>query len=124
MSVNNIFNRYFLAFSAVDIKTLRYAFGATVAMAIAMGINWPYSYITLPLTVSLLNSPKGCLSFKQAVGFVLIISLACLLAVTLGSMLVPYPFVFIPFLGLLLFRIYYENMQTKLKIFSETTDPN
>ena len=95
--------------SVADVKTLRYAFGATVAMAIAMGINWPYSYITLPLTINLLNTPRGRLSFKQALGFVFVIVAACFLAVVIGGLLVPYPFVFIPFLGLLLFRIYYER---------------
>jgi multidrug efflux system outer membrane protein len=112
LSVNfamNIFKMKSLDLSESNIKTLRYAVGAAVSMAFAMGINWPYAYLTMLLTVSLLSSPAGRLSFKQGVGFLLVIMLACLLAVKVGEILIPYPMVFIPFLGVLLFRIYYEK---------------
>jgi multidrug efflux system outer membrane protein len=101
--------KYYADLSDSNIKTLRYAFGATVAMALAMAINWPYSYLTLLLTVSLLSSPAGRLSLKQGVGFMLVIAVACFIAVQVGGFLIPYPFVFIPFLGLMLFLIYYEK---------------
>ncbi len=102
-------NNYYAELSEANIKTLRYAVGAAISMAFAMAINWPYSYLTMLLTVNLLSSPAGRLSFKQGIGFVLVIAAACFVAVQVGGFFIPYPFVFIPFLGLMLFRIYYEK---------------
>jgi multidrug efflux system outer membrane protein len=109
MSGNYSIRKYYRYLSESNIKTLRYALGATISMALAMGINWPYSYLTMLLTVSLLSAPTGRLSFKQGVIFVIVIAAACFVAVQIGGFFIGYPFVFIPFLGLMLFRIYYEK---------------
>ena len=42
----------------VDIRTLRYAFGSTLAMAIAMGFNWPLAYLTPVLSLMILETDK------------------------------------------------------------------
>ena len=93
----------------VDIRTLRYAFGSTLAMAIAMGFNWPLAYLTPVLSLMILASPTPRPTFKMGFKFVLTIAIAGYVGLLVGRILLPYPFVYIPFVGLLIFRIYYAR---------------
>jgi len=93
--------------SPLEIKTLRYAFGATLAMAVAMGFGWMLSYLAPLLTLSFLSSPAGRPSLKNGVVFILIIIIANVFALTFGKILLPYPLVFIIIIGYLLFIMYY-----------------
>jgi multidrug efflux system outer membrane protein len=95
--------------SEADLKVLRYAFGATLATAFALGFDWYLSYLTPVLALSFLSSPAGRPSLKTGIGFVLIIASAGYLSLQVGKLLIPYPLAFIPFIGLFLFRIYYEK---------------
>lgn len=78
-------------------------------MAIAMGFNWPLSYLAAVLTLSFLSSPGGALPFKSGIIFVVIIAIASGSALVLGHLFIPFPMVFIPLIGLLLFRLYYAK---------------
>jgi len=93
----------------VDIRILRYAVGSTIAMAVAMGFDWPLSFLTPVLTLSFLASPAPRPSLKMGFNFVLAIAIAGYIGLLVGRILLPYPFVYIPFVGLLLFRIYYAK---------------
>jgi len=78
-------------------------------MAVAMGFDWPLSFLTPVLTLSLLASPAPRPTLKMGFGFVLMIAIAGYVGLMVGRMFLPYPLVFIPFVGLLLFRIYYAK---------------
>ena len=88
---------------------VRYAVGSTLAMATAMGFDWPMSFLTAVLSLSFLASPAGSPAFKAGISFILTIAIASYAALLIGGILLPYPFVYIPFIGLLLFRLYYAK---------------
>jgi hypothetical protein len=92
-----------------DLRIIRYAVGSTLAMAVAMGFDWPLSFLTPVLTLSFLASPAPRPTLKMGFGFVLAIAIASYIGLLVGRMLLPYPLVFIPFAGLLLFRLYYAK---------------
>jgi hypothetical protein len=89
------------------LRILRYALGSTIAMTVAMGINWQLSFLAAVLSLSFLASPAPAPSLKQGVGFVLTIAVACLAGLMLGKYLLSYPLVYVPFTGLVLFRLFY-----------------
>ncbi|MFC2094287.1 efflux transporter outer membrane subunit [Bacteroidota bacterium] len=109
MSGNSWATRIYDNLGMVEIRILRYAFGSTLAMAVAMGFDWPLSYLTPVLTLSFLASPAPRPSLKMGINFVLAIAIAGYVGLLVGRLLLPYPFVYIPFVGLLLFRIYYAK---------------
>jgi len=88
-------------------RILRYAVGATVAMAIALGFDWQLSYLTPVLALVFLASPAPPPTFKTGAAFVLIIAIAGWLALVVGKLFIAYPLVFIPFAGLVLFHIFF-----------------
>ena len=107
--LDNILRKYFVHFTFADIRVLRYAFGATLAMAIAMGINWPLSYLTPLLVLSFLSAPGRAPTFKTGFDFVVIIAIASFAALFIGNMFISFRIVFILLIGLLLFRLYYAK---------------
>jgi len=100
----------FLGFTFLqrEYRVLRYAIGATLAMAIALGIGWPMSFLTPVLSLGFLAAPVR-LTFKAGTVFVSTVALACLAGLILVEYLLPFPLVFLPFVGLLLFRLYYAK---------------
>jgi len=88
-------------------RILRYAVGATLAMALAMALDWQLAFLTPVLTLSFLASPTGPPTFKQGVAFVAMIAAASLAGILLTSLVAHYPLVYVPFIGLLLFRLFY-----------------
>jgi hypothetical protein len=57
--------------------------------------------------LSFLASPAPRPTIKQGVGFVSTIAVACFAGLMLGKYLLSYPVVYVPFTGLILFRLYY-----------------
>ena len=53
-----------------DRRVVRYAFGATLAMAVAMGFAWELSFVVPILSLALLASPGPRPSIRKSVGFV------------------------------------------------------
>lgn len=90
-----------------SLRILRYALGSTIAMAVAMGVNWQLSFLTPVLCLGFFASPAPRPSLKQGVGFVATIAVACIAGLMLGSYLISYPLVYIPFTGLVLLRLFY-----------------
>ena len=90
-----------------SLRVLRYALGSTIAMAVALGVNWQLSFLTPVLALSFFASPTPRPTLKQGVSFVAVIAVACLAGLKLGQYLLSYPLVYIPFTGLVLFRIFY-----------------
>jgi hypothetical protein len=97
-----------LAAEITDIRTvriLRYAFGSTLAMAVAMGFDWQLSFLAPVLAVSFLGSPAPRPAIKSLVGFVAIIAVASAVGSAVAILLVPYPIVYLLVLALLLFHL-------------------
>ena len=109
MSDNSLTAMYPSNMAIVDLRILRYAVGSTLAMAVAMGFDWTLSFLTPVLTLSFLASPAPRPSLKMGINFVLAIAIASYVGLLVGRILLPYPLVYIPFVGLLLFRIYYAK---------------
>jgi len=91
-----------------DRQTLRYAVGATLAMAIALGVGWPLSFLTPVLSLGFLAAPAR-LELKAGLGFVAVVAAACLAGLVLVELLLPFPLVYLPFIGLCLFRLFYAK---------------
>jgi len=103
-----------LAAGTTDIRTvrvLRYAFGSTLAMAVAMGFDWQLSFLTPVLVVSFLGSTTPRPAVKGLVTFVAIIAVACAIGTAVALLLVPYPVVYLLSLGLLLFHLFHAKMR-------------
>ena len=90
-----------------SVRILRYAAGSTIAMAVAMGINWQLSFLTPVLSLSFLASPAPRPTFKQGTAFLGTIAVACLAGLALGKYLISYPVVYVPFAGLVMLRLFY-----------------
>lgn len=90
-----------------SVRVLRYAVGSTIAMTVAMAINWQLAFLTPVLTLSFLASPAPRPSLKFGVGFIVIITVSCLAGLMLGKHLISYPLVYIPFTGLVLMHLFY-----------------
>jgi hypothetical protein len=92
-----------------SLRVLRYAVGSTIAMTIAMGFAWQLSFLVPVLYLGFFASPAPRPTLKQGVGFVATIAVACLAGLMLGKHLISYPLVFVPFMGFVLLRLFYEK---------------
>jgi multidrug efflux system outer membrane protein len=92
-----------------ELHILRYAVGATLAMALAMGFDWFLSFLMPVLILSFLAPAATRPTLRDGLNFVLVIALACFIALMIARMLLPYPFVYIPLVGLILCRLYYAK---------------
>jgi len=89
-------------------QVLRYALGATICMTLALGIGWPLSFMTPVLALGYLAAPAR-LSLKDGVGLVLTIAGACGVGLFMTHYVMPFPLVFLPLIGLVLFRLFYAK---------------
>ena len=93
-----------------DLRTariVRYAVGVTTAVAIAFGLEWPLYFLTPVLTAFFLALPIPAPTLKQLFYNILYVLVACVLGLVFTLFLLPYPLVYVPALGIILFRIYY-----------------
>ena len=94
-----------------DLRTariLRYAFGITVAVLVSFAFAWPLFFLTPVLAAVLLGMPLPGPGLKQVGSLVVDLGAAVFLGLAFTLFLIPYPLVYIPLLGLVLFRIYYS----------------
>ena len=89
-------------------KVMRYAVGATLCMGVALGLGYPLAFLTPVLALGFLAAPAP-LGLRAGLGLLTTIGGACLVGLALVRFLLPYPLIYIPFMGLLLFRIYYAK---------------
>jgi hypothetical protein len=87
-------------------QVLRYALGITVCVSLSFAFKWPLAFLTVLLAPGLLAAPAP-LGFKAGLNMIATIILACLVALFLAYYLVPFPAFYVPFLGLVLFRLYF-----------------
>ena len=88
-------------------RTFRYAVGVTTATAISFSFNWPLHFIT-PLFASIyLSLPMPAPTIRKVINMFIHLLIAFSLGIVFTLFLMPYPLVFIPALGLVMFHIYY-----------------
>lgn len=92
-----------------DLRTIRYAVGATLAVAIAMGYQWELSYLVPVLSLGFFANPATRPDLKAGVAFVGVIGIACWVGLLLGRHLTPYPIIYVLFSGLVLLRLFYAQ---------------
>jgi hypothetical protein len=88
-------------------RTLRYALGVTTATAIAFAIQWPLFFLTPVLAAVFLALPLPGPTLGQGLRNIGYVFVAFGLGAAFTLFLLPYPMVYVPALGLALFRIYY-----------------
>lgn len=91
------------------VRVLRYAIGSTICVAIAMGVNWQLSYLLPVLALGFFGSTNPRPGLKAGVSFIVLVAISCLGGLWLSRFLLPYPLVFIPFVGLLLFLLFHAR---------------
>jgi hypothetical protein len=89
-----------------DRRVVRYAFGATLGMAVAMGFAWDLSFVVPLLALMLLASPAPRPSLAKGLAFVATIAVACFAGLWVIKYLLSYTWVFFPVLGLLLVGVF------------------
>ena len=98
----------FLLQNPQQIRTVRYAVGLTIAIALAFGIAWPLSFLFPILSAVMLALPlpkptlaQGFLNMRNTL-------FAFGVAFIVTQFILPHTAIFIPILGLLLFHVYYH----------------
>ena len=93
-----------------DLRTariVRFAVGVTAAAAIAYGFEWTLNFLTTVFTAFFLALPLPAPTERQIINNILYVFAAMVLGLVFTLYLLPYPLIYIPMLGLVLFRIYY-----------------
>jgi hypothetical protein len=85
-------------------------------MAIATGFGWELSYLVPVLSLSFLSSADKPLNVKSGLAFIGIVGIAAYLGWTLGNRVIPYPLVYVPLVGLILFRLFYAGRLGRSKL--------
>jgi len=88
-------------------RVLRYAFGVTGAAAVSFAFAWPLFFLTPVLAAVFLALPTPAPSARQVMMMLVSALAAMMLGLCFTLFLLPYPLVYVPMLGLVLFHIYY-----------------
>jgi len=91
-----------------QIKTLRYAVGLTIAIALAFGIAWPLSFLFPVLTAVMLALPLPKPSLQQGLRNMRNTLFAFGVGFIVTQFILPHTVIYIPIFGLLLFHVYYH----------------
>ena len=89
-------------------RILRYAFGITAAVLLSFTFAWPLFFLTPVLAAVLLGMPLPGPGLRQVGRLLTDLIAAVFLGLAFTLFLSPYPLVYIPLLGLVLFQIYYS----------------
>jgi hypothetical protein len=93
-----------------DLRTariVRYAIGVTAAAALAFGLNWPLFFITPLFTALFLAMPLPAPTIRESLHVMLYPFVAFAVGLVFTLLVLRYPLVYVPALGLVLFHIYY-----------------
>ncbi len=93
-----------------DLRTariVRYAIGVTAAVALAFGLDWPLFFVTPLFTAMFLAMPLPAPTIRQSLHTMLYPLVAFALGLLFTLLVLRYPLVYIPMLGLVMFHIYY-----------------
>jgi hypothetical protein len=102
-----------------SIPVFRYVLGSTFIVAVTALLNYELAYLTAVLGLGYIAPGAKPLTFKQGIGFVLILAALTFLAVVFASAFQPYALVFIPLLLLTLLWLYYtDKFPMMVKLFA------
>ncbi|UCE89011.1 MAG: DUF2955 domain-containing protein [Pseudomonadota bacterium] len=93
-----------------DLRTariVRFATGVTFAAAVAFAIEWPLSFLVPVLTAVFLAMPLPGPTPQQVLSNIFYVLGAFALGLVFTLLLLPFPLIYVPLLGLSLFHIYY-----------------
>ncbi|WP_291620156.1 DUF2955 domain-containing protein [Colwellia sp.] len=88
-------------------RILRFAFGVTVACALAYGINWPLAFLMPVFTALLLAMPLPKPSVKASLNNMMSTLQAFALGLAFSLFFLQYPIAYLITLALVLFHLYY-----------------
>ena len=88
-------------------RILRYAITVTASVAISFSLAWPLYYLTPVLVAVFLPLPMPAPTLKVGLNFILYVIYGFLIGLVMTLFVLPYPLIFVPILGLILFQIYY-----------------
>ncbi len=88
-------------------RILRYAITVTVSVAISFSLAWPLYFLTPVLVSVFLPLPMPAPTLKVGLSFILYVIYGFLIGLLMTLFVLPYPLVFVPLLGWILFQIYY-----------------
>ena len=92
---------------AVQVRTLRFALGVTVCVAVAFALRWPLFHLAPILTAFFLAIPTPVHAGDETWRLSAAAIVAVLLGLVFSHLLLPYPLVYLTLLGLTLFHLYY-----------------
>ena len=93
-----------------DLKTmrvLRFAFGVTLACALAYGINWPLAFLMPVFTAMILAMPLPKPSVKASLNNMMSTLMAFVIGLSFSLFFLQYPIAYLLVLALVLFHLYY-----------------
>ncbi len=88
-------------------RVLRFAFGVSGAVAFSFAYAWPLFFLTPVFVVVFLGLPMPAPSARQVAKLLQYAVGAMLIGLLFTLFLMPYPLVYVPMLGLVLFHLYY-----------------
>ena len=88
-------------------KIIRYAFGITLMSAIAFGINWPVSFLSIVLINSFLMLPK--LPVKAGLSFLMKVFVAVFFSWIISYYIMQYQLIYTILIGLIFLHIFYAK---------------
>ncbi len=102
-----------------SIPVFRYVLGSAFIVAVSSLLNYELAYLTAVLGLGYLAPGAKPLTFRQGIGFLLILSILTLLAVLFASAFQEYALVYIPLLLLTLLWLYYtDRLPLMVKLFA------
>lgn len=102
-----------------SIPVLRYVLGSAFIVAVSSLLNYDLAYLTAVLGLGYLAPGARPLTFKQGIGFLLILAVLTFLAVLFASAFQQYALVYIPLLLLTLLWLYYtDKLPMMVKLFA------
>lgn len=88
-------------------RILRYAITVTASVAISFSLAWPLYFLTPVLVSVFMPMPMPAPTLKVGLNFILYVIYGFLIGLVMTLFVLPYPMVFVPLLGWILFQIYY-----------------
>ena len=88
-------------------RILRYAITVTASVAISFSLAWPLYFLTPVLVAVFLPLPLPAPTLKMGMNLILYVIYGFLIGLVMTLFILPYPLVFVPILGLILFQTYY-----------------
>ncbi len=98
---------YLVSQNQTSVRSIRFAVGVTLAVALAYGFNWPLAFLMPVLTAVILALPLPMPSLQAGLKNMLSTLQAFALGLIFSLFFLQYPLAYLFMLGLVLFHLYY-----------------